>query len=144
MVGGAMAGVMGAPALGQGRRRPPNVILMFSDDQGTLDMGCYGAEDLHTPHMDALAKRGTRFNQFYVGASVCSPSRASLLTGRYPIRAGVPGNVGPDNGLPERPDVCCLRRAAAQGAITPTRRDESRRRRPRLVAIRQARPGGPR
>lgn len=81
----------------------PNVILFFSDDQGTLDVGCYGAKDLHTPNLDRLAKEGIRFKQFYVAAPVCSPSRAGLLTGRFPKRAGVPGNVSsrPGNqGLP--------------------------------------------
>jgi len=81
-------------------RRPPNVILIFTDDQGSVDVNCYGAKDLHTPTLDELARRGTRFTQFYVGAPVCSPSRAALLTGRYPQRAGVPGNVGATNGLP--------------------------------------------
>jgi len=76
----------------------PNVILIFADDQGTLDLNCYGSKDLHTPNLDGLARRGVRFSQFYVGSPVCSPSRAALLTGRYPHRAGVPGNV------PSHPD----------------------------------------
>ncbi len=76
----------------------PNVILIFSDDQGTLDLNCYGSKDLHTPHLDGLAQRGIRFTQFYVGAPVCSPSRAALLTGRYIQRAGVPGNVSSQAG----------------------------------------------
>ena len=59
----------------------PNVLLIFTDDQGTLDMNCYGSEDLQTPHMDALAASGVRFTQFYAAAPVCSPSRAGLLTG---------------------------------------------------------------
>jgi len=71
----------------------PNVILIFADDQGTLDLNCFGSGDLYTPNLDGLAKRGVRFTQFYVGAPVCSPSRATLMTGRYPQRAGVPGNV---------------------------------------------------
>ena len=71
----------------------PNVLLIFTDDQGTLDMNCYGSEDLVTPHMDALAASGVRFTQFYAAAPVCSPSRAGLLTGRTPLRAGLPGNV---------------------------------------------------
>ncbi|MBN2474154.1 MAG: sulfatase-like hydrolase/transferase [Pirellulales bacterium] len=71
----------------------PNVLLIFADDQGTLDLNCYGSDDLYTPNLDALARRGVRFTQFYVGAPVCSPSRAALMTGRYPQRAGVPGNV---------------------------------------------------
>lgn len=76
----------------------PNVILIYTDDQGSVDVNCYGAEDLITPHMDALAARGTRFTQFYAAAPVCSPSRAALLTGRVPQRAGVPGNVSSTKG----------------------------------------------
>ena len=56
-------------------------------------MNCYGSRDLVTPHMDALAASGIRFTQFYAAAPVCSPSRAGLLTGRTPLRAGLPGNV---------------------------------------------------
>lgn len=70
----------------------PNVLVIMADDQGSVDLGCYGAKDLHTPHTDALAARGLRLTQFYAGAPVCSPSRACLLTGRYPVRAGVPSN----------------------------------------------------
>lgn len=81
-------------ALAPAADRPPNVVLIFADDQGTLDLNVYGSEDLETPYLDALAGRGVRFNQFYVAAPVCSPSRAALLTGRVPMRAGVPGNVG--------------------------------------------------
>lgn len=76
----------------------PNVILIFADDQGTLDLNCYGSKDLYTPSLDGLARRGIRFTQFYVGAPVCSPSRATLMTGRYPQRAGVPGNVSSHPG----------------------------------------------
>ena len=78
--------------------RRPNVVLIFADDQGTVDLNCYGAKDLITPHLDGLAKRGIRFTQFYAAAPVCSPSRAGLLTGRYPQRAGVPGNVSSQKG----------------------------------------------
>ena len=70
--------------------RQPNVIVIFTDDQGSVDLGCYGTKDIQTPHLDALAAKGTRFTQFYAAAPVCSPSRAGLLTGRYPVRAGVP------------------------------------------------------
>ena len=89
------AGVIARPA-----KQRPNVILIFSDDQGTIDLNCYGSKDLITPNLDGLAQRGIRFTQFYVGSVVCSPSRAALLTGRYPHRAGVPGNVGLGRGLP--------------------------------------------
>ncbi|NRA50419.1 MAG: sulfatase-like hydrolase/transferase [Phaeodactylibacter sp.] len=82
----------------------PNVILIYTDDQGTLDMGCYGAPDLYTPNMDALAASGVRFTQFYAGSSVCSPSRASLLTGMTPTKAGLNNNAtsqpGSHEGLP--------------------------------------------
>lgn len=76
----------------------PNVILVYTDDQGSIDMGAYGVRDLETPHMDALARSGVRFTQFYAPAPVCSPSRAGMLTGRYPVRAGVPGNVSSQSG----------------------------------------------
>jgi len=71
----------------------PNVILILADDQGSVDLNCYGAKDLATPHLDKLASSGVRFTQFYAAAPVCSPSRAAVLTGRVPQRAGVPGNV---------------------------------------------------
>jgi arylsulfatase A len=71
----------------------PNVILIVTDDQGAADAGCYGAKDIATPNLDALAARGVRFTQFYAAAPVCSPSRAGLLTGRYPLRAGLIGNA---------------------------------------------------
>jgi arylsulfatase A len=83
---------------GQASDRPPNVVLILTDDQGTVDLNIYGAEDLQTPHMDGIAHRGVRFTQFYAAAPVCSPSRAGLLTGRYPLRAGVPGNVSSTEG----------------------------------------------
>ncbi len=70
----------------------PNVIIIYTDDQGAIDLNCYGATDLVTPNMDKLVKSGIKFNQFY-GAPICSPSRAGLLTGKTPQRAGVPGNV---------------------------------------------------
>lgn len=68
----------------------PNFLIFYTDDQGWGDMGCYGASELRTPNMDALAASGARFTSWYSNSPVCSPSRASLLTGRYPRRAGVP------------------------------------------------------
>ncbi len=74
----------------QAQNQPrPNVLLIFTDDQGSLDMNCYGSEDLVTPHMDTLAASGIRFTQFYAAAPVCSPSRAGVAhwthsaTGRF-------------------------------------------------------------
>jgi len=78
--------------------RPPNVIVIYTDDQGSVDMNAYGSKDLETPHMDSLARRGVRFTQFYAPAPVCSASRAGLLTGRFPIRAGMPMNAGSTKG----------------------------------------------
>lgn len=85
-------------------RLKPNVILIVTDDQGIGDVGAFGAEDIHTPNLDRIAASGVRFNQFYATASICSPSRASIMTGLIPQRAGVPGNVQsyprPPTGMP--------------------------------------------
>jgi len=67
----------------------PNIIIFFTDDQGYGDLGCYGASGFKTPHLDYLAEEGIRFSDFYVAASVCTPSRAALLTGKYPVRVGL-------------------------------------------------------
>ncbi len=81
----------------------PNVIVILTDDQGTADLHIAGASDLATPHLDALARRGVRFTQFYAAAPVCSPSRAGLLTGRHPVRAGMPSNAPSEAGKPGMP-----------------------------------------
>ena len=70
----------------------PNVLVIYTDDQGSIDLNCFGSSDLVTPNMDQIVQSGIKFTQFY-GAPVCSPSRAGLLTGKTPQRAGVPGNV---------------------------------------------------
>jgi len=66
----------------------PNVVILFTDDQGTLDANCYGSTDLITPNIDRLAATGVRFTQAYAH-TVCCPARAALLTGRHPQRSGV-------------------------------------------------------
>lgn len=68
---------------------PPNVIIIFVDDQGYYDLGCYGATEFETPRIDALAAEGVRFTDYYAAAPICSPSRAGLLTGCYPRRVGL-------------------------------------------------------
>ena len=88
----------GGPAALKADGGRPNVIVIMADDQGSVDLGCYGSKDLATPHTDALAARGVRFTQFYAGAPVCSPSRACLLTGRTPARVGLTGNAGSQKG----------------------------------------------
>lgn len=79
---------------GESGSRSPNVVLIYTDDQGSIDLGCYGSSDLVTPHTDALAAQGIRLTQMYAASAVCSPSRAALLTGRQPGRTSVSGNVG--------------------------------------------------
>lgn len=69
--------------------RSPNVILLMSDDQGWGDVGFNGNKDLNTPHLDAMANNGVRFNRFYAAAPLCSPTRGSCLTGRFPFRFGI-------------------------------------------------------
>jgi len=76
----------------------PNVIIIYTDDQGTIDANCYGAKDLHTPNMNMLAETGIKFTQFYAAAAVCSPSRAALMTGKTPLAAGLPGNASSQKG----------------------------------------------
>lgn len=71
----------------------PNVIIIYTDDQGSVDANCYGASDLITPNIDRLAESGVRFTQMLAPSAICSASRAGMLTGRFPARAGVPGNV---------------------------------------------------
>lgn len=75
--------------------RAPNVVLLFADDMGYGDLGCYGARGWNTPNLDRLAKEGTRFTDFYVAQAVCSASRTALLTGCYPNRVGILGALGP-------------------------------------------------
>ena len=81
----------------------PNVILVLTDDQGSMDLKCYGAEDLQTPNLDRLAEKGVRFTQFYAGSSICSPSRACILTGKTPQGAQLSTNAPSMRGRPGMP-----------------------------------------
>ena len=74
----------------------PNIVIIFTDDQGYADVGVYGAKGFTTPNLDRMAEEGMRFTDFYVASSVCSPSRAALLTGCYPQRVGIPSVLFPE------------------------------------------------
>src|SRR5574340_48932 len=81
-LGSAAGSLLGAQQVS----RPPNVVVLFSDDQGYRDLGCYGSE-FPTPHIDSIARDGVRFTNYYAAGPVCTPSRYGLLTGRYPARS---------------------------------------------------------
>lgn len=77
--------------------RLPNLIIIFTDDQGYADVGCFGAQGFTTPNLDRMAREGIRFTDFHVAQPVCSASRAALLTGCYPNRIGIHGALGPNS-----------------------------------------------
>jgi arylsulfatase A len=84
--------------------RTPNVVIIFTDDQGYGDVGCFGAKGFPTPNLDRMAREGRRFTNFHVPQPVCSASRAGLLTGCYPNRLGIHGALSPDprRGIADR------------------------------------------
>jgi len=86
-----------------GKRKQPNIILIFVDDMGYGDIGCYGHPTIATPNIDRMASEGMKFTQFHVASSVCTPSRAGFLTGRLPIRSGLTRVLIPQStgGIPE-------------------------------------------
>jgi arylsulfatase A len=84
---------------GEKTRRPPNIVFIVADDLGINDLGCYGRKDQPTPNLDRLAKQGIRFTSAYAAASVCSPTRAAILTGKTPARLHL------TTFLPGRPDT---------------------------------------
>ncbi|QDT00978.1 sulfatase family protein [Adhaeretor mobilis] len=104
-----VAATIGATLAGNGlsadvvASSPPNVVLIFADDLGYGDLGCYGATNVKTPNIDRLAKEGRRFTDAHTASAVCTPSRYALLTGKYPVRAndgaGVWGPAPIDSGL---------------------------------------------
>ncbi|MEP5831591.1 MAG: sulfatase-like hydrolase/transferase, partial [Maribacter dokdonensis] len=67
----------------------PNIVIIFADDLGYGDLSSYGHPTIHTPNLDRMASEGQKWTNFYVGASVCTPSRAALMTGRLPVRNGL-------------------------------------------------------
>ncbi|MDO8587861.1 MAG: sulfatase [Armatimonadota bacterium] len=99
----AAVALLGQEAFTASRPQRPNVILINADDLGYADLGCYGSDNISTPNLDRLAREGVRFTDFYACAPVCTPSRAGLLTGRYPIRSGLTTVLFPNNkvGIPD-------------------------------------------
>jgi len=89
-------------------QRPPNVVLIYCDDLGWGDLGCFGAKKIRTPNIDSIARRGTRFTSFYVAQAVCSASRAALLTGCYANRLGIHGALGPNQKIGLNPEEVTL------------------------------------
>ena len=84
-----------------GAERPPNIVLVFADDLGYADLGCFGSTKIRTPNIDSIARDGIRLTNFHVPQAVCSASRTALLTGCYPNRVGILGALGPNskNGI---------------------------------------------
>jgi arylsulfatase A len=89
----------GAAALAAERQRPPNIVFVLADDLGWTDLGCFGSSFYQTPNIDRLARQGMRFTNAYAACPVCSPTRASILTGKYPARLHltdwIPGRTPP-------------------------------------------------
>jgi arylsulfatase A len=81
--------------------KPPNIVLIFADDLGYADLGCFGSTTIRTPNIDSLAREGIKLTNFHVPQAVCSASRAALLSGCYPNRVGILGALGPNskNGI---------------------------------------------
>ena len=110
---GAAAGVAAAACGASGLRaqaaapKKPNVVIVFADDMGYGDVGAFGHPTIRTPHLDRMAREGQKWTNFYAAASICTPSRAGLLTGRLPVRSGMcsdkRGVLFPDSsgGLPK-------------------------------------------
>jgi len=88
-IGLAATMVPGCASIAGKAYRKPNFVIIFTDDQGYQDVGCFGSPLIKTPNLDKMAKEGTRFTDFYSTNSVCTPSRASLMTGCYPNRVSI-------------------------------------------------------
>ena len=121
----ALPGCVGPGKLNarRGKEKKPNFIIILCDDMGYGDLTCYGHPTIRTPNLDKMAVEGQKWTNFYVGASVCTPSRAALLTGRLPIRSGMCSDkrrvLFPDSagGLPKS-EVTIAEALKAEGYAT--------------------------
>ncbi|BCM90142.1 arylsulfatase [Abditibacteriota bacterium] len=98
LVGAALFSIVSARPV-RAKERPPNVVIILTDDQGYADVGCFGAKGLTTPNLDQLAREGRRFTNFHVPQPICTASRAGLITGCYPSRIGFKGALGPNSKI---------------------------------------------
>jgi len=93
---GILAGISSLITYSSTAQKPqvnPNILIILTDDLGLSDLSCQGAKDLKTPNIDRIFNEGIKFSNFYANSTVCSPSRAALLTGCYPDMVGVPGVI---------------------------------------------------
>lgn len=97
MIGLTRRSFAGSLMFAQAQQRRPNIIIFFADDMGYGDLGCYGHPEIRTPNIDRMAAEGARLTSYYAAASVCTPSRVGLLTGRYAMRAKQAHNFGPQS-----------------------------------------------
>ncbi len=107
-----------AEAADQRDQRPPNIIFILGDDLGWAELGCYGNTFNETPNLDRLAREGLRFTQAYAAAPVCSPYRASLMTGQYPVRTGITDYLRPDDPKHLSTDYVTLPKMLKSGGYT--------------------------
>ena len=105
------------------KKSKPNIVIYFTDDQGYGDLSCMGATDFSTPVLDKMANQGVRFTDWYSNSPVCSPSRASLLSGKYPSHAGVRSILRGHRtatGLPALPSMLSSASVTFSGTIATT------------------------
>src|SRR5476649_2383014 len=95
----ALLAIASTTSASQDKPRRPNIVFILADDLGINDLSCYGRKDQPTPNLDKLAKQGMRFTSAYSAASICSPTRAAILTGQSPARLRL------TTFLPGRPDA---------------------------------------
>jgi len=110
----ATRGSGAATASGSGANRLPNFVIIFTDDQGWGDLGCFGSPTIPTPNIDRMRAEGMRFTDAYVAQPVCSASRAALLTGCYPNRIGILGALGPRSKHGIHPDEMTIAEVVKQ------------------------------